>query len=204
MADDILRITDARGKEFAIKLIDNLDGTHGISSPLPTLPQPAVPLPTTPRIINPDYQFVRPGDTTAYASGDLIANSVTAGSVVPMSWAAARAAGAPFIVQRALIRKSAPVITNASFRVHLYAASPVVTNGDNGAWLSTDATYLGSIDVTVDKLFSNAAKGAGAPATPLFILLPVGTTLFGLLEARAALAPGSGEIFNVTLEILQG
>ena len=32
--------------------------------------------------INSSASFTRPGDTTAYASGDLVANSTTAGSVV--------------------------------------------------------------------------------------------------------------------------
>jgi hypothetical protein len=30
--------------------------------------------------------FTRPADATAYASGDIVANSVTAGSVVPLNF----------------------------------------------------------------------------------------------------------------------
>lgn len=32
------------------------------------------------------YSFTRPNDTTAYASGDLVANSTTANQVVSLSW----------------------------------------------------------------------------------------------------------------------
>ena len=35
------------------------------------------------------YELTRPGDTTAYASGDAMANSDTAASVVPMEFAMA-------------------------------------------------------------------------------------------------------------------
>lgn len=37
-------------------------------------------------IFTPFYTFTRPADTTQYAAGDLIANSATAASVVPLSW----------------------------------------------------------------------------------------------------------------------
>jgi hypothetical protein len=45
--------------------------------------------------------FTRPADTNAYAAGDLVANSVTAGSVIPMTFAVARAADKGFMVPRA-------------------------------------------------------------------------------------------------------
>ena len=35
---------------------------------------------------NQSQSFTRPGDTTPYASGDLVANSTTAGSVVPLTF----------------------------------------------------------------------------------------------------------------------
>ena len=54
--------------------------------------------------------FTRPTDTTAYTSGDLVGNSTTAGSVVPLSFT--------FPAKRiklygAKITKSAAAITNA-------------------------------------------------------------------------------------------
>jgi hypothetical protein len=155
--------------------------------------------------------FTRPADTTAYASGDLVANNTTAGSVVPLSWNIHRNPSGSVRIKRAKIKKSTNVTTNASFRLHLYTSSPTVTNGDNGAWLSTESGYLGFIDVTVDKAFSDGSANHFAPvySTAIDVLVRLTGTkgiasevkIYGLLEARAAYTPGSAEVFTVSLEI---
>ncbi len=148
--------------------------------------------------------FTRPNDTTAYASGDLVANSTTAGSVTPLSLLMPRANG---LVRRARIVKSDETdVANASFRVHLYTSSPTVSNGDNGAWVSTVSGWLGSLDVTVDKVFTTDAVGVGAFATGhgdrlAFDLSPVTPTLYALLEARGAYSPAAQEVFSISIEI---
>lgn len=152
--------------------------------------------------------FTRPADTLVYASGDLVANSTTAGSVVALSWStAARIAGNPAFITRARLKTSSTSVTNASFRLHLYAADPTastgITNGDNGVWLTKHASYLGSIDIIVDKAFSDAAAGQGAPSIGNMIeFIPgSGTTIYGLLEVRAAYTPTNAGVFTVELEI---
>lgn len=153
--------------------------------------------------------FTRPADTTAYASGDLMANSTTAGSVTPMSFALPFTSGTgQTILQRARIVKSGTTATLSAFRMHLYEASPTVANGDNGAW-STDkaASYLGFMDFpTLLLAFTDGCAhfGANAAGSEMRLRLAAGTTVFGLLEARAAYVPASGEIFTVTLETLDG
>ncbi len=152
--------------------------------------------------------FTRPADVTAYASGDLVANNTVAGSVVALVFStAARIGAGNGAVRRARIRKSGTGVANAAFRLHLYTtAAPTVTNGDNGAWLSTgSASYLGSIDITVDKAFSDGAAGQGAPAAGAEInfALASGQTLWGLLEARGAYTPANAETFSVSLEVDQ-
>jgi hypothetical protein len=148
--------------------------------------------------------FTRPADTTAYASGDLVANSTTASAVAPLSLSMPRANG---IVRRVRIIKSDETdVANASFRVHLYTSSPTVTNGDNSAWLTTVSGWLGSLDVTVDKAFTTDAIGVGTFATGhgvglVFDLSPITPTIYALLEARAAYGPASAETFAVALEI---
>lgn len=145
--------------------------------------------------------FNRPADTTAYASGDLVANSTTAGSVLPLTLEVARAAGGNQLVRRVRMRKSGTGITNAAFRVHFYAALPTVTNGDNGVWLSAgSANYLGFADVTIDKAFSDGAVGVAAPAAD--VLFNGGTGLFALVEARGAYTPVSGETIAVDVDLL--
>ena len=160
-------------------------------------------------IANPSANFTRPNDTTAYAIGDLIANSTTAGSVTPMSFAnvARVAAGAASII-KARLSKTGTGITGASFLLHLYGASPTVTNGDNGAWLSTQAaTYLGGFEFGLAnaKVFSDGVSINGITQTgyPVTVDLASGTTIYGLLEARGAYAPTAQEVFTITLEVEQ-
>ena len=142
----------------------------------------------------------RPADTTAYASGDLVANSTTAGSVTPISLVVGRDTAKPFELRRLKLSKSTTGITSASFRVHFYTSSPTVSNGDNGAWVSTEAGYLGWVDVTIDKAFSASAAGIGVPASGVEVFaIPSATTIYALIEARGAYTPGSAEVFTLTV-----
>jgi hypothetical protein len=153
--------------------------------------------------------FSRPADTTAYVSGDLVANSTTAGSVTPLSFSAARVAAGNFKVSRARLKKSNTSTTNATFRLHLYLTSPTCANGDNGAWSTTESGYLGSFDLDMTggngRAFTDAAKVIGVPAVGSEIIakLSSGSTIYGLLEARAGYTPASGETFTVELELSQ-
>ena len=157
----------------------------------------------------PSATFTRPNDANAYASGDLVANNVTNTSVVPMSWVVSGASiHGNLFVRRARIEKSTTSVTNSSFRVHLYETSPTVTNGDNGVWTSTYSSYLGSLDVVVDKAFSDGAAGTGgltsSTGNEIVIDGTVDKTIYGLLEARGAYTPGAQEVFVVILEIMTG
>lgn len=152
--------------------------------------------------------FTRPADTTAYTSGDLVANNTTAGSVVVLSFAnAARVASGSGMVRRARLRKSGTSVTNSSFRIHLFNAAPAtITNGDNGAFsVSGAADYIGAIDVSVDRAFTDGAVGTGIPVvgSEINFKLPSGSTIYGVIEARGAYTPTSAETIAVTLEILQ-
>jgi hypothetical protein len=154
--------------------------------------------------------FNRPADTTAYASGDLVANSTTAGSVTGLVFPlAVRAAGEAVRVERLRLRKSGAVLTNASFRVYLFRALPTLSVGDNAALNASsvlamdDVQYLsGWFDVTMDRSATAGARGAGLPNSGSGITLSPasGTSLYGLIEATAAYTPASGETFNATLE----
>jgi hypothetical protein len=110
------------------------------------------------------------------------------------------------MIRRVRLRKSGTSITNASFRLHLYSASPTVTNGDNGVWLSDQAAnYLGGLDVTLDRAFSDGAAGNGLPisGSEINFDLAAGLVVYGLLEARASYSPASAEVFIASLEVLQ-
>lgn len=159
-------------------------------------------------IVTPSANFTRPADTTAYASGDLVANSTTAASVAAMQFSVARLSGGSGMVRKVRLRKSGTTIANATFRLHLYSATPAtIANGDNGAFSTSGAaTYLGALDVVVDRVFTDGAAGNGVPIAGMEVSFDLGagaTTIFGLLEARGAYTPASAEVFTVTLEVFQ-
>lgn len=147
--------------------------------------------------------IIRPADTTAYASGDLVANSVTAGSVVPFTFAgAARQAGYRSIIKQVGLIASQKLLTNASFRLHLLTELPTLTSGDNAALeLATKLhKYLGFVDValTLNETTQGSA-GWGYPPMREIGYLSTSLNLFGLLEARAAYVPASAQTFKVLL-----
>lgn len=158
--------------------------------------------------------FARPADTTAYAVGDLVANSTTAGSVAPAELVGvARAAGEAFRIERVRLRKSGPSMTNAAFRVHLFRIAPVVSVGDNAAFNTSGALglanidgHIGYVDVTMDLAATIGARGVGVPTTGSGITAEAAgasgheTSLWALIEARGAYTPVSGETFYVTIE----
>jgi hypothetical protein len=162
-------------------------------------------------ITSPSFTYTRPADTTAYSIGDLMANSTTAGSVVALSWSlGSYHINAPFTIKRITIQKSTTTITLYTVRVHLYTAAPTVTNGDNGAFSSTgSANYLGYIDIDATTnpgaKFSDGCVGLGAFAagSEINAKLPAGSTLYGLIEAKAAYVPGNAEVFTVTLDLIE-
>jgi hypothetical protein len=163
------------------------------------------------QIWNIQASFTRPADGTQYAAGDLIANSTTAGSVVPMSFKLGGNNNPGMTrLTRARLFKSQASVTSASFRLHLYEVSPTPANGDNGAY-TTDkaASYLGflSLDLTTTpgNKFSDGSAGAGAATagSEMCLRLQSGTTIYGLLEAIGTYTPASAEVFTVTIESLE-
>lgn len=144
----------------------------------------------------PTATFTRPANTTAYTANDLVANDATAGSVVAMTFK--MTSGGGWLRQIAL-HKTDVSVTNAAFRLWMFTAAPTMADGDNGAFaMSSPAftTLLGTIDVTVDQVFGDAVGFARIDRG-----LWVPDTFYGLLEARGAYTPASGEIFSVALSV---
>ncbi len=162
-------------------------------------------------ITSPSSSFTRPANVTAYAANNLIANSTTAGSVVPLSWSLGQNhIPGPFTIKRATIQKTTTTITGFKFILNLYTASPTVANGDGGAYSSTlSANYIGQItcdgSAAPGAIFSDGAvaQGAAADGAELNCRLPSGTSIFGLLQATGAYTPGSAEVITVTLDLIE-
>lgn len=162
------------------------------------------------QIWNPTATVTRPADTTAYASGDLVANSTTAGSVVPMTLRLGYTGPqGQTRFTRIRLSKTGTSITNSAFRVHLYdgaAGTMTFANGDNGA-LSNDkaAFYLGNIDIAAMFAHTDGAAGFGAAPAGSEIMFKGSTgagTILAVMEARGAYTPTSGEVYTLTIEDL--
>lgn len=162
-------------------------------------------------VIDASSTITRPGDTTAYASGDLVANSTTAGSVNALTFnLAGRLSGKTGGVVGARIQKSTTGVSGAAFRLHLFSVVPTFTSaGDNSAISSVVVAsakgYLGYIDITAMTGFSDVAWGTGAPDNSRgFVLFkPVAQAIYGIIEARGAYTPGNAEVFTVSIFVLQ-
>lgn len=158
----------------------------------------------------PSNTMTRPADTTAYTSGDLVANSTTAGSVTGMVFPnAVRLDLESARFERLRLRKSSATLTNASFRVYLFTALPTLSVGDNAAFNSSSVLavddmdkLIGWFDVTMDRSGAAGARGSGTPNSgPALTCKPTASqTLYALIEATAAYTPTSGETFNAVLE----
>lgn len=143
--------------------------------------------------------FTRPNDTTAYTAGDQVANSTTAGSVTPLAFVLPARRNK---IYGARITKSTASPTVATFKLHLYGSLPTVAAGDNAAWSTSSSNYLGN--VTVDMTANTFTNTNTAPSTysttaPI-VFVATSNTIYGLLVATGAYAPGAQETFSVSIQ----
>jgi hypothetical protein len=154
--------------------------------------------------------FVRPANATPYASGQLVANSTVAASVLPLAFISSGPSIGVLCIQRVRLKKSSVSTTNASFRVHFYDADPSassgIVNGDGAAWSTSAAHWLGAMDVVIATAFSDGSAGIGVAnqGTEITSIFTNGRTIYALVEARAAYTPASGETFTAVVETIQG
>lgn len=149
--------------------------------------------------------MTRPADTTQYTTGDLVANSTTAGSVVPLEFDVGGGSG---MVRKIRIRtnRTSGGTTSAVFRVFLFRTAPTVAGGDNAAFNPANAAnFIDAMDVVINEQFSDgAANSSNGAAGEINYSLPDGSTkLFGLIRAGAAYTPTSAEQISVALEVLK-
>lgn len=147
--------------------------------------------------------FTRPADTTAYTTGDLMANSTTAGSVTPLSWTGATigGSGGDGIIAGIMLRKSSSTAV-CTVRVHFFTASPTVANGDNGAFSLSSYDLdnkIGVAELTLNITTGNGYEGQ-ANGLDLQYSLASGDTIYALIEMLGAYTPVSGETINARVQ----
>ena len=149
--------------------------------------------------------FTRPTDTVAYAVGDIIGNSLTASAVVPLGYYFGSDVNptARLIRQARIVRSTA--VTTMAMRLWLFRGQPFTAGGypaDNAAlglsrnaalqcggmvnFATTDFAAQNACAVAVNNIASPFAVASDAP-------------IFGLLEARTAVALGNAEQFEIAL-----
>jgi hypothetical protein len=163
-------------------------------------------------------ELTRTSDTNAYAIGDQIASTVSAGSVTPLQFTVARAVGGTGRIIGAQLAVNSATAFGA-IRLHLFNTTPFAVAGfqaDNAAIAltytalktgsaGTNPNYIGYVDFQTFTAQSASAQSNGvSDLTELtFACAAASQVIFGLLEARAAFTPASAETFNVSLEIIQ-
>lgn len=163
------------------------------------------------------YEITRPADTTAYASGDHITTTTTAGDVVPMEFEVARDNGGTGKVVGAILLTSSATAFGA-MRIHLFNNAPFAAAGyqaDNAALALTYAAmqtgsgvtnpknnYIGYVDFTTFVAQSSSALSIGTcELTELnFACIGGSKKIYGLLEARAAITPASAQKFTAIIQ----
>jgi hypothetical protein len=157
-------------------------------------------------ITNPTSTLTRPSNTTAYASGQLIASSTTAGSVVVPSFSIASAAGGA-ILPRIRIRASLSPSSwqGVNLSVNLWSAAPTYTNGDAQPYAvaTGSATWLANYLVTLTQ-FGDGAVGAGplTGANEMALKLASGTAVYWDLQVLNSATPAAGQTFTLIPELL--
>lgn len=150
--------------------------------------------------------LTRPADVNTYAQNDLIASSVTAGSVVvPPAKTLSQMAGT-FLFRRFRLYTNITTGWDATtFSIRLWSIAPTYTNGDNGAYAVATgaANYLGKVTLTLNQ-FADGAAGVGTSAdgVDIQIFMPSGGSFFWDLQytGTGALTPISAQTFTLICE----
>lgn len=161
--------------------------------------------------------LTRPNNTTAYAQNDLIADNVTAGSViVPSFTLPVTDARVLEITRGRLITNLTTGFTTFSGHIELFSAAPTFTNGDNGAFaIATGAaSWVGHMTTDIVGAYHQYGDGAtvavlnGAAAAddysrdPILIpLSPGGAIYWAMRETDATgFTPIANQTFTLKLD----
>ena len=140
--------------------------------------------------------ITRAANTTAYEIGQAVQNATASA----LSFATSNQATLGGYITRAVLRTTKAAHTEA-LRLHLYSATPTLSN-DLAAFILTDVSaYVGYIDFTTFVTGGTGSVIAVSEASfnrPMQFNVAAGV-LFGLLEAKAAFTPTSAQEFHIAL-----
>lgn len=150
--------------------------------------------------------YTRPGDTTAYAAGDVVADSTSAATVLTFS-EVVRFVGGGGIIQGAQLIDSAAPATFGEFELYLFDTVPAMQN-DNAAWAPSDSEMEKCIGVI--PFPAALAKVGGSnlvydvdSLSKSFNAAASVRDIYGVLVVRNAYTPANAEKFTIRLHVLR-
>jgi hypothetical protein len=153
-------------------------------------------------------KFTRPANTTAYSAGQLMANSTTAASVVPLKFVFALNNGPQNFLLRK-IRLKHTSLQALSVTLYLFNSDPSansgIANGDGGTFSVNESDCEGVADITTSLAFRDYYKGFGTPRTgqDFGVVVNGNSTVYGLLYVSGSYTPASAETISVTIEAVE-
>jgi hypothetical protein len=166
-----------------------------------------VTAPLSATITNPTSTLTLPSATTAYAIGNLIGSSATAGSIVVPSFAIATSGGAA-VINKLLLTSNDSTSTawgSAQIQVDLWTTAPTFTNGDRAAFVVATGTaaHRAAFTCTMSPEYGD---GVYAECTPNYgseaVKLASGTTIYWTLQALTISGvTGASKVFTLTAEL---
>lgn len=157
--------------------------------------------------------ITRPGNTTTYADGDVITGATPAALQFKLQQLNNNHM---ILLQHAMLIDSANQATKLIADLWLFSSAPALVDDDNAAWTPLDADLANLLGIvqfeSANWIVGDATSGANGNAvcraTALAIPIvrdPQDTTVIhGVLVARNAYVPVSGEVFTVRLGFVGG
>ncbi len=150
------------------------------------------------------HNFTRPADTTAYAAGDVVADSTTVPTIMVFKNVVRNGSA---VLQHAMLICSANVATKPDMELWLFDTAPAAV-ADNAAFNPSDAELQRLVAIIPFPTASfkvggaNSACQASNIGIPLNGITPTQTDLYGVYVVRNAYVPTSGEVFDTLLKLL--
>lgn len=149
--------------------------------------------------------ITRPANTTAYADGDVIADSTSAAAALKFPGVCGDGEGA--VLRAAMFSSSVLPGTKLNADLWLFHTAPTAYGNDNEAFALSDADLLNCVAVIALDGTAAANLKAGALNYAVFnqnLAMPVKSlttdrALYGVLVARNAYTPASGEVITIKL-----
>jgi hypothetical protein len=158
----------------------------------------------------PKQSFTRPADTNAYTAGDVVADSTSAAALLTFE-AVTPGDGYGTVLDGLVFTSSANVAAaKPDLELWLFNVAPASYGNDNEAFAPTDAEVQDCIGIVAIPVASFKVGLSGADAAGnavcdvrgigLNIAGLTGNKMYGVLVARNAYVPISGEVFTILLK----